>query len=92
MPFGFFAGPPSAGSGAARAQLHNEGATVTAADSLMLDAKQAIMDEHHRRFQNLLQEGRWGEALQEIPVILSCATDLLNEALPILDEALKTHS
>jgi hypothetical protein len=58
----------------------------------MLDAKQAILDEHHRRFQNLLQAGRWGEALQEIPVILSCATDLLNEALPILDEALKTHS
>jgi cellobiose-specific phosphotransferase system component IIA len=69
-----------------------KGATVTAADSLMLDAKQAIMDEHHRRFQNLLQEGRWGEALHEIPVTLSCATDLLNEAVQILDEALTTHN
>ena len=32
---------------------------MTAIDSLMLDAKQAIMDEHHRRFQALYQEGRW---------------------------------
>jgi len=28
----------------------------------MLDAKQAIMEEHHRRFQTLQQEGRWQEA------------------------------
>jgi hypothetical protein len=65
---------------------------VTAVDSLMLDAKQAIMDEHHRRFQTLHQEGRWEEALQQIHVILSCATDLLNESLQVLDEALKTHN
>jgi hypothetical protein len=58
----------------------------------MLDAKQAIMDEHHRRFQTLQQEGRWEEALQQIHVILSCATDLLNESLLVLDEALKTHN
>jgi len=61
---------------------------VTAVDSLMMDAKQAIMDEHHRRFQTLYQEGRWEEALQEIHVTLSCATDLLNESLRVLDEAL----
>jgi len=65
---------------------------VTAVDSLMLDAKQAIMDEHHRRFQTLHQEGRWEEALQQIHVILSCATDLLNESFQVLDEALKTHN
>jgi hypothetical protein len=62
-------------------------ASVTAVDSLMLDAKQAIMDEHHRRFQTFYQEGRWEEALQEIYVTLSCATDLLNESLRVLDEA-----
>ena len=61
---------------------------MTAVDSLMMDAKQAIMDEHHRRFQTLYQEGRWEEALQEIHVTLSCATDLLNESLRVLDEAL----
>jgi hypothetical protein len=54
----------------------------------MMDAKQAIMDEHHRRFQTLYQEGRWEEALQQIHVTLSCATDLLNESLRVLDEAL----
>ena len=67
-------------------------AAVTAVDSLMLDAKQAIMDAHHRRFQTLHQEGRWEEALQQIHVILSCATDLLNESLQVLDEVLKTHN
>ena len=65
---------------------------MTAVDSLMLDAKQAILDEHHRRFQTLQQEGRWEEALQQIPVTLSCATDLLNESLRVLDEALETHN
>ncbi len=65
---------------------------MTALDSLMLDAKQAIMDEHHRRFQTLQQEGRWEEALQQIPVTLSCATDLLNESLRVLEEALDGHN
>jgi hypothetical protein len=65
---------------------------VTALDSLMLDAKQAIMDEHHRRFQALHQEGRWEEALKQIHVTLSCATDLLNESLRVLEEALDGHN
>ena len=63
-------------------------ATVTAIDSLMLDAKQAILEEHHRRFQSLYQEGRREEALRQIHVTLSCAADLLNESLRILDETL----
>ena len=65
---------------------------MTAIDSLMLDAKQAIMDEHHRRFQTLHQEGKWEEALQQIHVTLSCAADLLNESLRVLDEALETQN
>ena len=65
---------------------------MTALDSLMLDAKQAIMDEHCRRFQTLHQEGRWEEALQQIPITLSCATDLLNESLRVLDETLNGHN
>jgi hypothetical protein len=64
---------------------------MTPADSLILDAKQAILDEHHRRFQALHQEGRWEEALQQIHVTMSCAADLLNESLRVLDEALETH-
>ena len=64
---------------------------MTAIDSLMLDAKQAILDEHHRRFQTLHQEGRWVEALQQIHVTMNCAADLLNESLRVLDEALEVH-
>ena len=71
-----------------QSRSHEWEATVTAVDSLMLDAKQAIMEEHHRRFQSLYQEGRWEEALQQIHVTLSCAADLLNESLQILNEAL----
>lgn len=62
---------------------------MTAVDGLMLDAKQAIMEEHLRRFQTLQQEGRWQEALQQIQVTLSCTTDLLNESLRVLDEFLE---
>ena len=65
---------------------------MTAIDSLMLDAKQAIMDEHHRRFQTLHQEGRWEEALQQIHITLRCAADLLNESLRVLEEALDSHN
>ena len=65
---------------------------MTAVDSLMLDAKQAIMDAHHRRFQTLHQEGRWEEALQQIHVTLSCASDLLNESLRVLDEAIEIQN
>ena len=65
---------------------------MTTVDSLLLDAKQAIMDEHHRRFQTLHQEGRWEEALQQIQVTMTCAADLLNESLRVLDEALETYN
>lgn len=67
------------------------GASVTAIDSLMLEAKQAILDEHHRRFQTLHQEGRWEEAIKEIHVTLTCATDLLHESVRVLVEALDNY-
>ena len=57
----------------------------------MLEAKQAILDEHHRRFQTLHEEGRWEEAIHQIHVTLSCAADLLDESLRVLDEAIETH-
>ena len=55
-----------------------------AADNLMLDAKQAILDEQHRRFQALQREDRCLEAMQQFQVTLSCAMDLLNESVRIL--------
>jgi hypothetical protein len=64
---------------------------VTSIDHLMMDAKEAILEEQHRRFQELHREGRWVEALRQIPITLSCATDLLNESLRVLDEALQNH-
>ena len=64
---------------------------MTSIDSLMLDAKQAILDEHHRRFRVLHQEGRLQEAIQQFHVTITCANDLLNESLQILEAALVAH-
>jgi hypothetical protein len=58
---------------------------MSAADHLMLDAKQAILDEQHRRFQVLQREGRWPEAMRQFQVTLSCASDLLNESARLLE-------
>ena len=69
-------------------QPHREG-FVTAIDRLMMDAKEAILEEQHRRFQDLHREGRWVEALQQMHATLNCASDLLNESLRVLDEALE---
>lgn len=62
------------------------------ADSLMLDAKQAILDEQHRKFQALKQEGRWPEAMQQFHVTLSCASDVLTESLQLLERVLEARS
>jgi hypothetical protein len=74
-------------SNSATVHSYGEG-FVTSIDHLMMDAKQAIMEEQHRRFQDLHREGRWVEALQQMHVTLSCASDLLNESLQVLDKAL----
>jgi hypothetical protein len=58
----------------------------------MLDAKQAIMEEHHRQFQTLCREGQWEEALHEIRITLSCAADLLDESLRVLDQTLEPYN
>ena len=62
------------------------------ADSLMLDAKQAILDEQHRKFQVLQQEGRWPEAMHQFHVTLSCASDLLSESLQLLERVLEAQN
>lgn len=62
---------------------------MTPVDYLIMDAKQVILEEQHQRFQDLHREGRWVEALQQMHVTLSCASDLLNESLRVLDETIE---
>ena len=64
---------------------------MTSVDCLMLDAKQAILDEQHRRFRFLHGEGRLDEAMQQFRVTLGCANDLLNESLRLLEHTLQSH-
>ena len=46
---------------------------MTSVDCLLLDAKHAILDEHHRKFQALHDEGRVDEAVKQFHATLSCA-------------------
>jgi hypothetical protein len=62
---------------------------VNSLDCLLLDAKQAILDEQHRRFQALQREGRLAEAMQQFQTTMSCASDLLNESLQVLARVLE---
>ena len=64
---------------------------MTSVDYLMLDAKQAILDEHHRRFQFMHHEGRLNEAMRDFQISLICASDLLNDSLRLLDQALDSY-
>ena len=64
---------------------------MTSTDCLLLDAKHAILDEHHRKFQTLHDEGRLEEAMREFHVTLSCASDVLSDALRLLDDILESH-
>lgn len=57
----------------------------TEAERLMLDAKKAILQEQHRKFQDLQKEGRWDDAMQQLHVTLSCAADLLKDSVSILE-------
>jgi hypothetical protein len=64
---------------------------MTATDCLMLDAKHAILDEHHRKFQVLHEEGRLDEAMMQFHITVNCANDVLNDALNLVDEILEAH-
>ena len=64
---------------------------MTSVDCLLLDAKHAILDEHHRKFQTLHDEGRIDEAVRQFQVTLSCASDVLADALRLLDHLLEAH-
>ena len=56
------------------------------ADRLMLDAKKAILQEQHRRFQNLQREERWDEAWKQLHITLTCAADLLKDSVSMLEK------
>lgn len=57
-------------------------------DHLMLDAKQALLEEQHRKFRRFREEGRVGEAMQQFHATLGCALDLLNYSLHVLEQVL----
>lgn len=58
------------------------------ADRLLLDAKKAILQEQHRRFQDLQIEGRWDDAWKQLHVTLACAADLLKDSVSMLEQVL----
>lgn len=64
---------------------------MDSSDSLMLDAKQAILEEQHRRFQALQREGKWVEAMQQFQATMHCASDLLSDSLKLLERVIQTH-
>ena len=56
------------------------------ADRLMLDAKKAILQEQHERFQVLQREERWDDAWKQLHVTLTCAADLLKDSVGLLEK------
>lgn len=64
---------------------------MTSVDCLLLDAKHAILDDHHRKFQALHEQGRFDEAVKQFHITLTCASDVLNDALSLLDDILESN-
>ncbi len=60
---------------------------MTPADHLMLDAKQALLEDQHKQFQQLQKEGHWREAMHKFQATLHCASDLLDYSLQVLEQA-----
>jgi hypothetical protein len=58
-------------------------------DSLLLDAKQAILEDQLHRWRALHQAGERAEANRQCHSTLVCATDLLNDALRMLESMLQ---
>jgi hypothetical protein len=56
------------------------------ADHLLLDAKKAILQEQHQRFQDLQREERWDDAWKQLHVTLTCAADLLKDSVCLLEK------
>ncbi len=56
------------------------------AERLLLDAKKAILQEQHQRFQDLQREERWDDAWKQLHVTLTCAADLLKDSVGLLEK------
>lgn len=63
-----------------------DGLASSQADRLLLDAKKAILQEQHQRFQDLQLEGRWEDAWKQLHVTLACAADLLKDSVSMLEQ------
>lgn len=61
---------------------------MSVVDSLILDAKKAILEEQHRRFEALRRDGQWEDALRQLQVTLHCAADLLTHSTEMLHHLL----
>lgn len=46
-------------------------------ECMLLEAKEALLDDQHRKLLQCCREGRWDEAAMRVAASLSCATDLL---------------
>lgn len=53
-------------------------------ECLILEAKEALLDDQHRKFLQCYQEGRWEEANTRLQASMNCATDLLHYSLELL--------
>jgi hypothetical protein len=53
-------------------------------DCLMMEAKEALLNDQHRKFLQCYREGRWDEANTRLQASMSCATDLLQYSLELL--------
>jgi len=62
------------------------------ADRLMLDAKKAILQEQHQRFQDYQREERWDDAWKQLHVTLTCAADLLKDSVRLLEKAVNSKN
>ena len=59
---------------------------MTSADHLILDAKQALLEEQYRRFRALQDEGKVEEAALRLQATLRCAADLLACSVRMLEQ------
>lgn len=55
-------------------------------ETLLLDAKVAILQDHLRRFYDLHREGRWEDAVDKAYTTIECAADILQSAVKILEQ------
>jgi hypothetical protein len=59
----------------------------TTADFLFLQAKTAILEELHRRYEEACATKDWEEALHDIELIMLGVTDVLRETHTVLEKS-----